>query len=288
MAVIHPPRSWPPPKPDYQEAASKHSFSKASPTKGDRTASNIKPTQFVDIYRDLVECERQPDGYFGCRIMPRGDTKNQNNGPYSESTQGSSQGSRSFTDGSWETYGANERKIGQGYTATLHEGSDSLIAGNEIKHNGTQGAQTCAGRYSDHNGEHHTYTSAITQHATAESIAFYSGGKTTINAEGGVGLGVNKGEARKVYMRMEPDGTFHIQVTPKGQEGGNAVVKIEPDGSVLVTSESTITVESKGTHTIRAPLLHVDAPITTTSTITSDGNHKAPLFVGPSVTDLDV
>lgn len=115
---------------------------------------------------------------------------------------------------------------------------------------------------------------------TASGSTRHNIGKWTCNAEGGIGFGVNQGSNMRCYMRMEPDGTFHIQVTPQGKEGGNAVVKITPDGAVLVTSESTITVESKGTHTIKAPLLYVDAPIKTTSTIESDGDHTAPNFHG--------
>lgn len=122
---------------------------------------------------------------------------------------------------------------------------------------------------------------------TGDSTAVYTGnrgeygsGNKTMNYEKGMCIGVNKGVERNVWTRWEPDGTFHLQVKPEGGEGGNATVKINPDGSVHITSETTITVESKGTHTIKAPLLKIDAPIKTTSTIESDGDHTAPKFHG--------
>lgn len=122
---------------------------------------------------------------------------------------------------------------------------------------------------------------------TGDSTTVYTGnrgefgsGTKTMNYEKGLAVGANKGSEKNVWTRWEPDGTFHLQVKPEGGEGGNATVKINPDGSVHVTSETTITVESKGTHTIKAPLLKIDAPIETTSTIESDGDHTAPNFHG--------
>jgi hypothetical protein len=70
----------------------------------------------------------------------------------------------------------------------------------------------------------------------------YHLGKKTINAEGGVGIGVNKSSDMKVWTRWEPDGTFHIQVKPKGAEGGNATVKILPSGEIIITTVKSMIV----------------------------------------------
>ena len=99
-------------------------------------------------------------------------------------------------------------------------------------------------------------------------------GKKTINAEGGVGMGVNQGDSKKVYMRMEPDGTFHLQVTPAGPDGGKAIVKIDPAGNIKIISESTISIEAAQSMTIKTPTLNIKANIDMQGDFTQKGYHE--------------
>jgi hypothetical protein len=69
--------------------------------------------------------------------------------------------------------------------------------------------------------------------------------------------------SKNVWTRWEPDGTFHLQVKPSGGSGGNAWVKINPNGDVYVTSEKgNITIDAKNTLTIKANRMSVDVPKT--------------------------
>lgn len=117
----------------------------------------------------------------------------------------------------------------------------------------------------------------------------YHIGKKTMNAEGGIGMGVNKGSSMKVWQRMEPDGTYHLQVTPSGAEGGKMVMKVNPDGTILVTSEKTctfdiqndVTIKSGKTMTldasqgmsIKTPTLNIKANIKHKGSMKTSGTH---------------
>jgi hypothetical protein len=176
-------------------------------------------------------------------------------------------------NGGQESYNSNKDSAAYG-GSRQNIGTDKQAGGKHL-------ARGPGGGYSRHTfGYMDSYAAMRTDAYSAGSSTSHNIHKHAVNAEGGIGFGVNQDSNMRLFMRMEPDGTYHLQVTPKGQEGGNAVVKITPDGAILITSESTITVTSKGTHTIKAPLVKIDAPIETTSTIKSAGNHTAPKFIG--------
>ena len=93
------------------------------------------------------------------------------------------------------------------------------------------------GFYQDNGGKCVIYSVDTETYGTSANKGVYTTGKYIMNAEKGVAIGVNKSTNKNVWTRWEPDGTFHLQVKPEGGSGGNATVKINPDGSVHVTSE---------------------------------------------------
>lgn len=101
----------------------------------------------------------------------------------------------------------------------------------------------------------------------------YCLGKHTINAEDGVGIGVNKGPNKNVWTRWEANGTFHVQVKPQGEEGGNAVVKIDPNGNITITSAGTIYMQSASDTTIEAPTLNIKANVKLEGDMQQNGVH---------------
>ena len=109
--------------------------------------------------------------------------------------------------------------------------------------------------------------------AMASGRAEYHIGKKTINAEGGVGIGVNKGGSKNVWTRWEPDGTFHIQVKPKGGEGGAATVKILPSGEITITTEASMSIEAAQSVNIKAQQFNVEAEMNLKGNLNETGVH---------------
>lgn len=163
---------------------------------------------------------------------------------------------------------ADEQQSGGG-------GQGGMFRGNKGSQGGDGGSCQCtAGNVADMGGGMNTQ-------ATSGNMSASTTGKMTMNAEGGIGMGVNKGSSMKGYMRIEPDGTFHVQVTPAGNEGGNATVKINPDGSIELTSKASMKMDVASGITMKTSkvtvdaAMHVTGAVTTDSSITSAGVHTA-------------
>ena len=250
-------------------------FSTRDPVAGnDRTKDTVEDDHIAKLYTD-THIERLPDGTYKATCITDGKE-------LVEYMHSSGTGYKITSEGSVdETNTGNKRTNTKGgSTSSIMEGSDSVTQGHTRFIGGTQ--KVNAGHHRETNGNETKFIAGIetTVSSQASGRSHNTLGKYIINAEGGIGMGVNKGSERKVYQRMEADGTYHLQVTPAGDTGGMATIKINPDGSVFVTSESTLDINVKGTMSIKAPLLTIDAPIETTSTIKSDGSHTASFYYG--------
>jgi hypothetical protein len=142
-----------------------------------------------------------------------------------------------------------DRNLNALYKTSGNDGNDSSVI---------QGG----GEYCDRCGNGAEFGSGTKTGGNAQNIGWFTPGKCTINAEKGVGFGVNSNENQNVWMRMEPDGTFNLQVKPAGSDGGAARIKITPDGTVKIISEKEVTIESAGKMNIKANKLNVDAAST--------------------------
>lgn len=159
-----------------------------------------------------------------------------------------------YDDGSVATgtTGTNVTKNTQGSISTTQYSGDSATYNHSRQVIGNldnqQELMKGGGAYSEVGGHKVKFCGGMETQATcmASGKSSHNIGKQTINAEGGIGLGVNKGSSMKIFQRMEPDGTWHVQVTPAGQEGGKMTLKVNPDGTILVTSEKSATFEIKG------------------------------------------
>lgn len=140
---------------------------------------------------------------------------------------------------------------------------------------GQQDLARGGGFYSENSGNRSEGDAGMKTTWTARASGYgeYHVGKKTINAEGGVGIGVNQSSNKQVWTRWEPDGTFHIQVKPEGNEGGIAVVKINPDGSILIDTKSTITMKAAKSITIDTPTLNIKANIKQNGNFKQNGHH---------------
>lgn len=168
------------------------------------------------------------------------------------------------------------RTLNSNEDAAIYGGSRDIV-GTDTKAGGKHLGRAPGGaRYTESFGYDAHYAAMKTEgYSAASGVTRNTLGKYVMNAEGGVGIGVNKGSSMKVFTRWEPDGTFHLQVTPKGQEGGNAVVKINPDGTILVTTVKTITMKAAQSMTIETPTLNIKANIKHTGNMKTSGIHVA-------------
>ena len=241
----------------------------------DRTADPVQEQKLPPEDYRYIEASRGPSG--GCRI------ENLTPGKYS-CDESDPMGNFKIVDSGGSiftgTVGTKNDWLTNGKTQTNQGLDDSKCFGHQKSEGGHDRTNISAGESRVINGDVATYTTGSTTIGSAGDTSSFNKGKSTISAEGGIGMGVNKGSERKVYQRMEADGTYHLQVTPAGDTGGMATIKINPNGSVFVTSESTLDINVKGTMSIKAPLLTIDAPIETTSTIKSDGSHTASFYYG--------
>jgi hypothetical protein len=179
-------------------------------------------------------------------------------------------------NGSQETYNSNNDKACYGGCRT-NIGTDGQAGGKHL------GGRTGGGD-SKHTFGNRDRLSSITTTATTTTSGSTSHniGKQTINAEGGIGFGVNQDSNMRCFMRMEPTGEFHLQVTPQGTTGGNMELTITPDGNIKLTSVKSCTFEIDGTTTfqskqgmqIKSPSLSITGAHSGTCNIKHDGNYK--------------
>ncbi len=263
-------------------------FSKSSLAKGDRTADSVANDHIAMHYANC-HIHRTAEGTYSAHDMTDGME-------LQEEFHASSTGYKTLPDGSHDrTITGNYRSQCKGGETRSGQGPhDEAIHGHGRRNTGHDKSKINAGIFHAHNG--HELHFRAGQHiggATGLNSSGYHLGKFTENSEGGIGHGVNKGGTKYVYQRMygpkdsNPAGTYHVQVMPPGEEGGQVTLKFKPDGTILITSASTQNTVNGGTHTIKAPKIVLDGPVHITGAVTTDshikskGFHKAPIFVGP-------
>ena len=167
------------------------------------------------------------------------------------------QGKNSTTAGACQTVNRNATRISYG--------------------NGQGQSPMCpvgGGCFTDVAGKSVGYNNESRTEASSKNIGIFTPGNMTMNAEKGVGIGVNKGSNQNVWTRWEPDGTFHLQVKPSGGSGGNAFVRIDPNGDIFIESKQSCNITAKHIN-IKSKSMTVDVNNTQwNGKINQDGIHK--------------
>ena len=129
------------------------------------------------------------------------------------------------------------------------------------------------GDYNCTAGTRADWASSTTTNGRSANEGVFTTGKYTLNAEKGVGIGVNKARQKNLWTRWEPDGTFHLQVKPTGDEGGIATIKIDPSGHITITSKTTLSIEAAESMSIDTPRLNIKADVSLKGELNQDGKH---------------
>jgi hypothetical protein len=158
-------------------------------------------------------------------------------------------------DMGWFYTGTHQVSAKKGEIKSTNGASDTFIGSGVRESSGNDGKTqkdlpVGGGHYCECAGNKGEFATGLTTGGTAANFTHSTTGKMAFNAEGGVGIGVNKSSDMKVWTRWEPDGTFHIQVKPKGAEGGNATVKILPSGEITITTVKSMTITANEKVTI--------------------------------------
>lgn len=218
------------------------SFSKSSLAKGDRTADSVANDHIAKEYTN-THIWRSPEGSYKAHCIADGKE-------LYEYMHASSTGYKILPDGSYDkTVTGNHRyNVKGGTTESIMETRDKKVGGHDRDIVGTQqSAAVPAGRHTEVGGNRTTFIAGMdTQaQAMASGRGHYGLGKHTMNYEKGIGFGVNKGSTPHVWQRMYEDGSYLLQVQPKGETGGVAVVHIDKDGEITITTDKSITIEAK-------------------------------------------
>ena len=222
-------------KPSGKTQYEKEDSHKKSLARGDRTAPLLREDEIAEFYTN-VKIIRRPDGYYEAICKEPGHEMHEIHEP-------SGVGSIVTSKGSLDTFVPGFSRN------TIKGGKIETTQGSTCEKYGSQMATYVGGP--KHAGRaDQTKGNVVTLALGAETggVAMASGkgtyciGKHVINAEGGCAMGVNQGSSRKIYQRMEPDGTYHLQVTPAGDSGGNATIKIDPNGEITITSAKSMNV----------------------------------------------
>jgi len=216
-------------------------------------------------------------GICGCHYPPEAVFHEELKGPYYQRIgQGSKSGAMD-----WGCTSVNGQvKLGGNFT---QGGASQDVRRNGCRMsygNGSGQSPMCpvgGGRFTDVAGKDVGYNNESRTEASSKNIGVFTPGNMTMNAEKGVGIGVNKGSNQNVWTRWEPDGTFHLQVKPSGGSGGNAFVKISPNGEIQITTQNKCNIEAQKI-TLKANSMDVDIPSTKwKGNIKQDGRHDATI-----------
>jgi hypothetical protein len=205
--------------------------------------------------------------------------------------------------------GTRVKKNTQGEIGTTQYSSDSATYNHSrsvIGNDGNQkGLQQGGGTYSETYGNRMTYTSGMEGKVSGGSaVGGFHGSHYATNVDvglggiggknGGIGQGVsNKGTLLSTVRHKHDGEVIHqIMPPPNSETAGVVTVRYKPDGTIIITTDSTHTTTNGGQHTIKAPMIyldgpvHITGPVTTDSTIKSKGAHTAPQFHG--VADVSI
>ena len=267
MGTLPPKKKWAQ-KQKYRDKPT--AFSKNSLAKGDRTKDSVAPDHTADHYSQ-THIRKMQDGTYHAHDMTDGEELN-------EFASHGSSGYKHLPDGSYdENVTGNKRSTTKGgTTSTNHQTSDDKQRGFERGNVGHPDSQ--AGSQKTVNGDTDSFQSGT----CCQSGGPKAGGfhpmevrNTDVglyNGKGGIGDSVSNGPTKLSWVRQEADGSYHIQIMPQGEDGGVATVLINPDGSIKITSESTMSIETKQAMSIKAPTLKIEAKVSIKGNMTQAGN----------------